>query len=58
MDNKKYSKDYSKGFKDGVNNFFDMLCIKMQMLSCETYFDYLTTMKAIKEVYGRLEGKQ
>ena len=56
MDNKRYSKDYSRGFSDGVKNFFDMLCIKMQKLSCETYFDYLTTMETIKEVYDRLEA--
>ena len=55
MDNKQYSKDYSRGFSDGVKNFFDMLCIEIEQHSYETGFDYLATVEAIKEVYGRLE---
>lgn len=54
--NEEYSKDYSRGFKDGVKNFFDMLCIEIGYHSYETAFDYLATMEVIKEVYGRLEA--
>ena len=55
MGNKKYSKDYSRGFSDGVKNFFDMLCAKIEPRLYDTASDYLVTVGVIKSVYDRLE---
>lgn len=49
-------KQYDRGFSDGVKNFFDMLCAKIEPRLYETASDYLVTVGVIKSVYERLEA--